>query len=141
MFENISSQERVLAIQRITALWALNECGLGGILHALQSPFTGLLVGSIAMICIALICAFAEKKWQAVMTSLAIVLVIKALVSPHSTPTAYIAVIFQGVSGAFIYRYIPGLLFGSVLFACLGLIESAVQRLLVLTILYGNSLW
>ena len=98
MFENVSSQERVIAIQRLTALWALNECGLGGILHALQSPFTGLLVGSIAMICIALICAFAEKKWQAAMTSLAIVLVIKALVSPHSTPTAYIAVAFQGVT-------------------------------------------
>lgn len=141
MFENLSSSERILAIQRLTALWALNECGLGGILHALQSPFTGLLVGSIAMICIALICAFAEHKWQAVMTSLAIVLVIKALVSPHSTPTAYVAVIFQGVTGAFIYRYVPGLLFGSVLFASLGLIESAVQRLLVLTILYGNSLW
>lgn len=141
MFENVSSQERVIAIQRLTALWALNECGLGGILHALQSPFTGLLVGSIAMICIALICAFAEKKWQAAMTSLAIVLVIKALVSPHSTPTAYIAVAFQGVTGALIYRFVPGLLFSSMLFACIGLLESALQRLLVLTILYGNSLW
>lgn len=141
MFENISPGERSVAIQRLTALWALNECGLGGMLHALQSPFTGLLVGSIAMICIAMICAFAQQKWQAVMASLVVVLIIKALVSPHSSPTAYLAVIFQGVTGALIYRFVPGMLLGSLLFACMGLLESAVQRLLVLTIIYGNSLW
>ena len=141
MFEQLSSGERATAIQRLTALWALNECGLGGMLHALQSPFTGLLVGSIAMICIAMICAFARQKWRAVMASLVVVLIIKALVSPHSSPTAYLAVIFQGVTGAFIYRFIPGLFLSSLLFACLGLLESAMQRLLVLTIIYGNSLW
>ncbi len=141
MFAQISSSDRTIAIQRLTALWALNECGLGGFLHAIQSPFTGLLVGSLAMICIAFICSLSENKWQTMMTSLAIVLVIKALVSPHSTPTAYIAVIFQGVTGAFIYRYIPGLLFSSMLFVSLGLVESALQRLLTLTILYGNTLW
>lgn len=141
MFENVPSSDRTIAIQRLTALWALNECGLGGFLHALQSPFTGLLVGSIAMICIAFICSLADNKWQTVMMSLAIVLVIKALVSPHSSPTAYIAVIFQGVIGAVIYRFIPGLLKSSLLFVSIGLIESAIQRLLTLTILYGNTIW
>lgn len=141
MFENLSPSERTIAIQRLTALWALNESGLGGILHALQSPFTGLLVGSIAMICIAFICLFAKNKWQSIMASLAIVLIIKALVSPHSTPTAYIAVIFQGVTGAVIYRYIPHLLLASLLFVSVGLLESGIQRLLTLTILYGNTLW
>ena len=141
MFEHVSSSERTIAIQRLTALWALNECGLGGILHAVQSPFTGLLVGGIAMACIAFICAFAENKWKAVMSALIVVLIIKALVSPHSTPTAYLAVIFQGVTGALIYRFVPGLLFSSVLFMMIGFIESAVQHLLVLTVLYGNTLW
>lgn len=75
------------------------------------------------------------------MTSLLIVLIIKGLVSPHSTPTAYIAVTFQAVTGALIYRNIPNLAFGSILFATLGLLESAFQRLLTLTILYGNPLW
>ncbi len=68
-------------------------------------------------------------------------LIIKGLVSPHSTPTAYIAVSFQAVTGALIYRYIPNLAFSSILFATLGLLESAFQRLLTLTILYGNPLW
>src|SRR4030095_15848409 len=141
MFENVSTSDRVLAIQRLTALWALNECGLGGFLHAFQSPFTGLLVGSFAMICIAFICSLAENKWQSMMTSLVIVLIIKALVSPHTSPTAYIAVVFQCVTGALIYRLIPGLLFSSILFFTLGLIESAIQRLLTLAILYGNTIW
>lgn len=141
MFDHLSTAERTVAIQRLTALWALNECGLGGILHAVNSPTTGLLVGSFAMICIAFICALAENKWKAVMTSLMIVLVIKALVSPHSTPTAFLAVTFQGVTGALIYRLIPNLLVSSVFFLVLGLLESAFQRIIVLTLLYGNTLW
>ncbi len=141
MFASLTPSQRILAIQRITALWALNECGLGGIMHALNSPFTGLLVGSIAMTCVAMICALSGNKWSTVMTSLAIVLIIKALVSPQSTPTAYLAVTFQGVTGALIYRYIPNLLFSSIFFLTLGLIESAVQRIIVLTLLYGNTLW
>jgi hypothetical protein len=141
MFESTPLSDRQLAIQRLTALWALNECGLGGVLHAFNSPFTGLLVGSIAMGCIAFICVLADQKWKTIMTSLMVVLVVKALVSPHASPTAYIAVIFQGVTGALMYRFIPGLLISSVLFITLGLVESALQRLLTLTVLYGNTLW
>lgn len=135
-----STQDRTLAIQRMTALWALAECGLGGVLHALNSPFTGLVVGSVAMLCIALIGSLSDYRWKTVMTSLVVVLVIKGLVSPHSSPTAYIAVAFQGVTGALILRFLPGLP-GLVLFFVLGQLESAVQRLLVLTLLYGKPLW
>jgi hypothetical protein len=138
---NIRPEERAVAIQRLTALWALNECGLGGILHAFNSPFTGLVVGGIAMVCITLICSLAENKWNAVMTALVIVLIIKGMVSPHSSPTAYIAVVFQAITGAFIYRILPQMLLGILLFFVLGYIESALQRLLMLTILYGQSFW
>lgn len=141
MFEQLSSGERVTAVQRLTALWALNECGLGGILHAMKSPFTGLVLGSIAMMCIAMICTISGNKWKALLSALFTVLIIKAMVSPHSSPTAYFAVTFQALSGALIYRYIPNLLFASMLFVTLGHIESAFQRLLTLTILYGNTLW
>ena len=47
--------QRLNAIQRLTALWAFTESGLGGIMHALQIPFTGLLVGGMAVIMISLI--------------------------------------------------------------------------------------
>ncbi|MDQ3141869.1 MAG: hypothetical protein M3Q56_06440 [Bacteroidota bacterium] len=136
-----TNEDRTLAIQRLTALWAFNECGLGGFLHAINSPFTGLVVGSIAMLCIAGISYFSDQKFKTVMTSLLIVLIIKGLVSPHSTPTAYLAVTFQAITGAVFYRYIPGLLFSSILFVTIGQLESAFQRLLTLTILYGNPLW
>jgi len=134
------TQDRTLAIQRLTALWALSECGLGGVLHALNSPFTGLVVGSIAMLCIALIGSLSGYRWKTVMTALVVVLVIKGLVSPHSSPTAYIAVAFQGITGALILRFLPGLP-GLVFFFVLGQVESAIQRLLVLTLLYGKPLW
>ena len=141
MFEHVTSSDRNVAIQRLTALWALNECGLGGILHALNSPFTGLLVGSLAMVCIAFICALADNKWKAVLGALIVVLVIKALVSPHSSPTAYVAVAFQAITGALIYRFIPFFMVASLFFLSLGLLESAMQRLIMLTLLYGNTLW
>ena len=141
MFDSLSKEERTIAIQRLTALWALNECGLGGILHAVKSPFTGLVLGSIAMMCIALICTIAKNKWKPLLAALITVLIIKAMVSPHSSPTAYFAVAFQALSGALIYRYIPNLLIASMLFVTIGHIESALQRLLTLTILYGNALW
>lgn len=141
LFRDISEGERQLAIQRITALWALNECGLGGILHALQSPFTGIIVGSIAMLCVALLCAFSNSSWSSVMSSLLVVLIIKAIVSPHSSPTAYFAVSFQAVTGVLLYRFIPGLFLASLIFSVTGLVESGIQRILTLTILYGNPLW
>jgi hypothetical protein len=136
-----TQQDNTVAIQRLTALWALNECGLGGVMHAFNSPFTGLLVGGLAMVCITFICAFAKNKWRTVMTSLIIVLIIKALVSPQSPPTAYIAVAFQGVAGALIFRLISNVLIGSLLLFTIGLLESAFQRVLTMTIIYGNPLW
>src|SRR5690606_7311981 len=87
------------------------------------------------------ICSLADDKWRTVMSSLLIVLIIKALVSPHSSPTAYVAVAFQGVTGALIYRTVPGLLPGSLIFFTLGQLESAMQRLIMLTLIYGQSLW
>ncbi|MFT5818187.1 MAG: hypothetical protein ACI95K_001675, partial [Lentimonas sp.] len=71
-------------ISRLTALWALSEAGLGGVLHALQSPFTGLFVGGFAIVLGSLIAYFAEDKWNTIFRSLLVVLIIKLAVSPHS---------------------------------------------------------
>ena len=37
---------------RITALWAFSEAFMGGILHGLQIPFAGLVLGFVASVCI-----------------------------------------------------------------------------------------
>src|SRR5690606_19472551 len=84
-------------IEKLTALWALNECGLGGFMHVLNSPFTGVIVGGISILLISLIAFYAENKWQSILKALLIVLIIKMGVSPYSPFAAYIAVSFQAV--------------------------------------------
>ena len=43
-------------------LWAFAESGIGGILHGLKLPFTGIFVGGIAVICIALLGFYDEQN-------------------------------------------------------------------------------
>jgi len=129
-----------LAIQRLTALWALAESGLGGLFHALKMPFTGLIVGGIAILLISLISYYSKNNWKTMMSALVLVLIIKMTVSPHSQITAYIAVSFQAVSGYLLYRLLP-FSPAAFLFAIIALLESAFQKILVLTLLFGTELW
>ena len=128
-------------IDKLTALWALNESGLGGFLHVFNSPFTGLIVGGIAILLISLIAYYAENKWQSIFKALIIVLIIKMAVSPYSPFTAYISVSFQAVFGAFLFsnfswKGITLMVLGVVTF-----LQSALQKLLKLTIVYGTEFW
>lgn len=128
-------------LDKLTALWALNESGLGGFLHVFNSPFTGFIVGGISILLISLIAYYAENKWQAILKALVIVLIIKMAVSPYSPFAAYIAVSFQAIIGAFLlsnfsWKGLTLLALGFVTF-----LESAFQKLIVLTIVYGENLW
>lgn len=137
----LPSVNRTLAVSRLTALWALTEAGLGGVLHAFKTPFTGIFVGGIAVVLIVLIGHFSEKKAQTIIRSLLIVLMVKVAVSPHSPPAAYLAVSFQALVGALLYSYLTNpRIIGPVL-GILALAESAGQKLLTLTILFGESFW
>ena len=71
--KNLNMKNNKLIIDRLTALWALNESGLGGFLHVFNAPLTGLIVGGIAILLISLIAYYAENKWQAVLKALIIV--------------------------------------------------------------------
>ena len=97
-------QRNAKIITRLTALWALSEAGLGGVLHAIQFPFTGLLVGGFAIVLISLIAYFSDHKWDTIFRSLLVVLIIKLAVSPHSPPTSYLAVSFQAFMAALIFN-------------------------------------
>lgn len=128
-------------ISRLTALWALSEAGLGGVLHALQSPFTGLFVGGFAIVLVSLIAYFAEDKRKTIFRSLLVVLIIKLAVSPHSPPTSYLAVSFQALMASLIYSKLSLGKWSAMLLGVVTLVESAIQKLLVLTLIYGKSLW
>ena len=129
------------AITKLTALWAFNESGLGGLMFALKIPLTGFFVGGFAVLLIGLIAWYAKRDYKQVLKATVLVLIIKATVSPHAPPPAYLAVAFQGVAGAFIYRYISGFRIASVLLAVLAMAESALQKIIVMTLIYGKSIW
>lgn len=141
MKSGLSAEQRNLAIQRLTALWAFTESGLGGILHAFQSPFTGLVVGGLAIILICLIAQFSDQQYNRILQSLLVVLIVKATVSPYTPFTAYIAVSFQAVLAWLLFRFLRINPFTVLLLAVITMIESAIQHLLVLTLFFGSSLW
>lgn len=128
-------------IDKLTALWALNESGLGGFLHVFNTPFTGLIVGGISILLISLIAYYAENKWQAILNALLIVLIIKMAVSPYSPFGAYVAVSFQALFGAFLFSNFSWKGATLMVLGMITFLESAVQKIFILTIVYGNGLW
>ncbi len=126
---------------RLIALWVLCEAMLGGIIHGLKIPVSGLFVGSSAVICICLIAWYVPQK-GAIIKATIIVAIFKMMLSPQAPPPAYIAVFFQGVCGELLFfRNRKFYKLSCILLAVVSLLESGLQRLLVLTIVYGNDLW
>jgi hypothetical protein len=130
-----------IAIYRLTALWAFAECGIGGVLHAFKLPVTGLVVGGIAITILTIIRALSGPDFrQNILKALAVVIVIKATITPHAGITAYLAVAFQGLSAILFYSLIPSFNVGTILHCMISMIESALQKVIVLLILYGETL-
>ncbi len=123
----------------LTALWAFVESGLGGLMHALHLPFTGIFLGGFSVIIISLIARYHPKPYQPIIKATLIVVAVKASVNPMTPPTAYIAVGFQGLTGALLYSINNRHAAISMLFAILAIMESAFQKLLVLTLIFGTA--
>lgn len=138
---NFSADQRRLAVQRLTALWAFAESGLGGMLHALQAPFIGLIIGGMAVLLITMIAFFSQQKLTSILHSVLIVLIIKAIVSPYTPFPAYIAVTFQAITGYILFSLLRINLLSIVLLSTIAMMESAIQKLLLLTLFFGESFW
>ena len=130
-----------LAVQRLTALWALIECGLGGILHALQVPFKGLFIGGFAVIIISLICVVSIDKKRSLVMAWMVVMSVKLILSPHTSPVAYIAVSFQAFTGLLLFSILSSRYWAALLLAILAMLQSAMQKIIVLSLLFGKSIW
>jgi len=128
------------AFQKITALWALNEAALGGILHAFDIPFTGLIVGGAASVLITLLAFISEKKGS-ITKATVIVIVIKAVVSPYTPLAAFVAVLVQGVAGELLFASKKYFAVSAVTLAVFSSVYSAVQKLFLITLLFGTTLW
>jgi nucleoside-triphosphatase THEP1 len=125
---------------RLIALWVLCEAMLGGIIHGFKIPVSGLVVGSCAIVCICLIAWYIPTK-GAIIKATIIVAIFKMMLSPQAPPPAYIAVFFQGLMGELLFWNKKFFKLSCILLAVLGLLESGLQRILMLTIVYGNDLW
>ncbi|CAN5847758.1 hypothetical protein BH11BAC4_BH11BAC4_14250 [soil metagenome] len=125
---------------RLIALWVICEAFAGGIMHGINLPFSGLVVSSLAVTCIILL-VYYEQSRAAIIKATVIVAIFKLMLSPHSPPTAYIAVFFQGLLGQLLSGNRNYFKAGAIILAILALVESATQRILVLVIVYGNDLW
>jgi hypothetical protein len=130
-----------LAITRLTALWALTESAVGGWMHALHLPLTGIFVGGAAVVMIALIARYSHFSYREVLQATLLVMLVKFAASPQSPPQAYVAVGFQGLAGAVLYKLVPNFTIASVLFGVIAMLESALQKLIFMTLIYGRSLW
>lgn len=139
--EVVDNKYNAHAVNRLTALWALNESGLGGVLHAAKFPFTGIFVGGFAVILISLIARYSNYSFKSILKATATVLMIKAAVSPHSPFPAYLAVSFQGVLGAALFSASRSFMLTPVLFGALALLESAIQKILLTVLFFGMSFW
>ncbi len=133
--------QKVPFIFQLTALWAFVEVALGGVLHALRIPFTGVVIGGTAVAIISIIGQNSQRPWRDIMSATGLVLMVKAGASPHAPLPAYIAVAFQGLLGALIFQWFRFYRISVVLFALLAMLESGLQKLLLLTLFYGKSLW
>jgi len=125
---------------RLIALWVFCEAMLGGIIHGFRLPVSGLVVGSCAVICIALIGWYAPARGAIIKATL-IVAIFKMMLSPQAPVTAYIAVFFQGLLGELLFMNKKYYRAACLTLAVLALLESALQRVLVLTLVYGKDLW
>lgn len=126
--------------QRLIALWVICEGFLGGIIHGLKIPVSGLVVGTCAVVCISLIARHVPGR-GAILKATLIVAIFKLILSPHTPPMAYFSVFIQGLLGEifFINRH-----YFKAACLALGLVSmtiSALQRIFILLIVYGNDFW
>jgi hypothetical protein len=98
-------------------------------------------LGGFAIIIITLIAHYSQTTFKTILQATVLVILVKAAASPHSPPMAYIAVGFQGIIGALLFSAIPFFNIAAPLFGMLALLESAVQKFLVATLIFGKSIW
>jgi hypothetical protein len=132
--------KRSMTYYRLVAVWVLCEAMLGGIIHGFKIPVSGLIVGSCAVVCISLIRWYVPSRGGIIKATM-IVAIFKMMLSPQSPPPAYIAVFFQGLLGELLLFNKRFFRVGCLLLAILSLIESGMQRIFVLIIVYGTDIW
>lgn len=128
------------AVLRLTALWAFSESALGGFLHLFKVPFTGAIINSVSAILIIMIASFSLKR-KTIFKATILVIAVKAAAAPYTPVNAFVSVLFQGFLGELLFSSKKFFSVKAIVFSCVTLFQSAVQRIVVLTIMVGMSFW
>jgi uncharacterized membrane protein YagU involved in acid resistance len=113
---------------------------MGGILHGLKIPFAGLVLAFVASVCITLIALGNNKKGEILKATL-LVIAVKFMLSPHTPPMAYVAVLIQGAVGELLFLNRKALKPKAFILTLFSLLYSAFQQLITLTIIFGKGFW
>lgn len=127
-------------IRRLTAIWAFTEAALGGFLHLLKIPFTGLIVGGLASFYICLIAYYASGK-RVIWKSTIIVLIVKLAVSPYTPLTAFFSVALQGLIAEIIFFNPRYYRIAAPFFCLLISLIFSLQKIIFTTIIFGMDFW
>lgn len=137
---NNSSPNSNTAIKNLTSLWAFSEGFLGGILNAVKIPFKGLLLGNISVSIIIFIANYTKKK-GAILKAGTITTIVKVIISPYSGIPAYFAVFMQTLLGELFFFHRKFMTLSGILLGIITSVLSSVQRIVILTLLFGNAFW
>jgi hypothetical protein len=125
---------------RITALWAFSEAFLGGILHGFKIPFAGLFLSLIAALCMCLMVVCGAARGGIVKATLAVIAV-KFMLSPHTPPMAYFAVLIEGLAGELLFLQRRFIRLSAFVLTIFCLLYSAFQKLITTTLIFGKQFW
>ena len=128
-------------IHRLIATWCFAEAGLGGLMHALHIPLTGLLIGGISVLINTFLALHSRNNASLMLSALGTVLLAKFALSPQSPVGAYVAVSFQGLLAIAVYRTLGVNKVSIYLFSLLVMLENAVQKPLMAALIFGRELW
>lgn len=106
----------------------------------MQVPFTGLVLSSFAAICM---CALARQDFTPgkILHATLLVMIVKLTLSPHTPFTAYFAVLLQGLFSELLFSLRVNYRIACYLTSVFALMQSAFQKLIVLTVLFGMEGW
>jgi hypothetical protein len=135
--QSFGNDHNNILMSRLILLWILIEVVLGGALHALKIPLSGLIVGNFAIVCIFLIMKSSENCTN-VFKALMTVMLAKLLLSPQASPFAYIAMIMQTLCmlPICLRKNSRGLRF---LCVCISSLYSPFQKIITLYLILGGA--
>lgn len=113
---------------------------LGGLLHAAHIPFRGMVISSVAIVIVCLIVHFSNKRGE-IMKAMIIVLIIKAIISPHTPVAAYLAVFLQGLMGEILFLRKNFFSLSCVILGLIVGILTGSQKIITYTLIFGVTFW